>query len=474
MIKVKGLSHERVDLQLERIERRIDLALKSSLRSVVDKLHHTHALTAASTEETPTSSVPLSTNPPLLTVSDLSTINSVWSAQVSKTILPLVAEIYHNGSSAIVESVQEAVNVSVPSVSSVYAETYLSSASNRLTRVSDTVWEEARNQLVEGTNAGESITELSSRLTGVHGLTEARAKVIARTEVLTAARAGAYDEVRTLGAQGTHEWVSTHDGRTRESHSLADGQIKPIDKPFEVGGFLLMFPGDPAGPPSETIQCRCDTVYELSEDWATGSSEVPIETPSQTPSEVPNISNENRDITKGALTERSALSSVPKYPAIADDGVSMYYGNEYKQINAAMRGVESADARTKRAIKSLQSGFSRTVTSNDIVVHRGMFYGSKSFGDDAWNRPDLTGVEWTDKAPASSTTNPAVADRFASKFTDEGVSMRIRIPKGTPAMRLSEWGDEAEVLLQPGLRYRVVKDNGTIDNVRHLDVEVIQ
>lgn len=55
-------------------------------------------------------------------------------------------------------------------------------------------------------------------------------------------------------------WLSTIDPRTRPSHVLADGQRQPMGLPFIVGGFPLMFPGDPSGPPQETIQCRCTTL----------------------------------------------------------------------------------------------------------------------------------------------------------------------------------------------------------------------
>lgn len=50
---------------------------------------------------------------------------------------------------------------------------------------------------------------------------------------------------------------STEDHRTRTTHRAADGQRVALASPFIVGGAELMFPGDPSGPPQETIQCRC-------------------------------------------------------------------------------------------------------------------------------------------------------------------------------------------------------------------------
>jgi HK97 family phage portal protein len=52
-------------------------------------------------------------------------------------------------------------------------------------------------------------------------------------------------------------WVSMNDSEVRSSHRAAHGQEKPIEEPFEVGGALMMYPGDPTAPPEEVINCRC-------------------------------------------------------------------------------------------------------------------------------------------------------------------------------------------------------------------------
>ncbi|MGJ8500968.1 phage minor head protein, partial [Glaesserella parasuis] len=70
-------------------------------------------------------------------------------------------------------------------------------------------------------------------------------------------------------------WSAAHDERTRVAHAEADGQTRPVDEPFEVGGELLRYPGDRAnGSAKNTIQCRCTATYvedEIGADipWAT-------------------------------------------------------------------------------------------------------------------------------------------------------------------------------------------------------------
>ena len=59
--------------------------------------------------------------------------------------------------------------------------------------------------------------------------------------------------------QITHTWLSQEDERVRPTHALADGQTVPINQPFIVGGYRLMFPGDDSlgADIKETILCRC-------------------------------------------------------------------------------------------------------------------------------------------------------------------------------------------------------------------------
>jgi hypothetical protein len=52
-------------------------------------------------------------------------------------------------------------------------------------------------------------------------------------------------------------WIAMEDNAVRETHAVADGQIVRIGGTFDVGGYDLRFPGDPVGPPSIWINCRC-------------------------------------------------------------------------------------------------------------------------------------------------------------------------------------------------------------------------
>lgn len=119
-----------------------------------------------------------------------------------------------------------------------------------------TLHQRVSRMLETGVNEGWSKQKMADRLqkiTGnpafiIGGLAVGLATVITATVSL---RAMAKNKVQYK------KWKSLHDSRVRDAHSDADGQIQLADEPFTVGGALLRYPGDPAGPPEQVINCRC-------------------------------------------------------------------------------------------------------------------------------------------------------------------------------------------------------------------------
>lgn len=95
-----------------------------------------------------------------------------------------------------------------------------------------------------------------------------RREMIARTESIRAANAGATGTAGRLGAT-RKLWIATFDGRTRDDHLQAHydyneggtyGPI-PLTDSFVVGGVQMQFPGDPQGTPEQFINCRCTVSF---------------------------------------------------------------------------------------------------------------------------------------------------------------------------------------------------------------------
>src|SRR5262249_10631843 len=107
---------------------------------------------------------------------------------------------------------------------------------------------------------GESVKQLAKRIDQLYGESSGyRSLRIARTELTGVINDGT---VKTLDKEGFRqkEWSTVVDGRERETHAEADGQVVGIDDYFKVGGASAFAPGDPNLPPEELINCRCALV----------------------------------------------------------------------------------------------------------------------------------------------------------------------------------------------------------------------
>lgn len=84
-----------------------------------------------------------------------------------------------------------------------------------------------------------------------------RAQDMARTETNVLANELLHYTAKAL--YKSHEWVSERDNRVRKTHQIADGQIRPIDKPFSVGKYEMYYPGDTSlgAGAEEIVLCRC-------------------------------------------------------------------------------------------------------------------------------------------------------------------------------------------------------------------------
>lgn len=156
-----------------------------------------------------------------------------------------------------------------PAVPMAAAQRYALSATNSILDMADGVWEDMRAAIADAFALGESVPQIAERLDGIAEVGVQRATTIARTEATRIANGGELNaNVVRADALGTgdvaqKEWVSTHDARTRPSHVEADGQIVGLQESFTVGGFPLLHPGDPSGPPEETVNCRCTIAFSL-------------------------------------------------------------------------------------------------------------------------------------------------------------------------------------------------------------------
>ena len=120
-----------------------------------------------------------------------------------------------------------------------------------------------QNAIAQGIVQGEPVNDIANRLMAVTTMDENAALRNARTAVNgieNKARHDATEQLKEDGIPMVYTWSATHDGRTRESHVLLDGQHPDENGYFENG---LRYPADPDGDPAEVYNCRCLLLTEI-------------------------------------------------------------------------------------------------------------------------------------------------------------------------------------------------------------------
>lgn len=114
------------------------------------------------------------------------------------------------------------------------------------------------SHITQGILQGESIPRLSKRLLKTVNNNKVAAVRTARTAVTSSENAGrqmVYDKAQAMGIKLQKEWLATLDGRTRHEHGAVDGQRVDLDKPFNVGGYKMMYPADMSAPAHLVYNC---------------------------------------------------------------------------------------------------------------------------------------------------------------------------------------------------------------------------
>jgi len=114
-----------------------------------------------------------------------------------------------------------------------------------------------------------SISRMIAKKIGGNGA-KSRAMTIARTETHKAANVSQFTRAEMAatdsGLDVQIEWISTNDGRVRDSHRSTNGQIVAIGEKFNVGGTKMKYPSDPSGGAANVINCRCVLGYHVPEE----------------------------------------------------------------------------------------------------------------------------------------------------------------------------------------------------------------
>lgn len=114
--------------------------------------------------------------------------------------------------------------------------------------------------LEEAAQTGWSFDEIVRRIDGIN---RKRARLIARTETVTAANGAAMINAKESGIPLNKMWISAIDHRTRRDHLVMNRVTVGINDNFNVGGFPMQQPGDrtQGAPAKEVCNCRCVVAF---------------------------------------------------------------------------------------------------------------------------------------------------------------------------------------------------------------------
>jgi hypothetical protein len=113
--------------------------------------------------------------------------------------------------------------------------------------------EQLAQVVADGGDQVQAEAEVARFLAGWEGWAR-RVAVTESTRLASEAILGS-DAARSPGAM--KEWKTELDSRVRKSHKDVEGVRVPVDGVWYVDGWPMRFPGDPLGPPEQTLGCRC-------------------------------------------------------------------------------------------------------------------------------------------------------------------------------------------------------------------------
>lgn len=136
-------------------------------------------------------------------------------------------------------------------------------------QVAQTTEDRIKEILVKGFEEGLGSYDIAELIYNDNVFSYNRAEAIARTEIIGACNYADYTIYQIDDDVYAKKWSATGDERTREAHSIADGQVVLKDKPFIVGGEKMMYPldGSLGASAGNIINCRCTMLTLTKEEY---------------------------------------------------------------------------------------------------------------------------------------------------------------------------------------------------------------
>lgn len=209
----------------------------------------------------------------------------------------------------------------------------------------DYVWNQRKlnKQITLGIIEGESLDKIASRLSdSLCTQNFNKMRTFARTAMTGAQNSGrlfSYENAKGLGIKVKKQWMATLDHHTRITHQELDGQIRDTDKPFEVGGLKIRYPGDPFAAAALVFNCRCTLVSEIEDYPSTYERYDNIEG-----KPIPQMTYNEWRAMNEALAEKAEASVMMLDESQAKGLISIFAGKKMSNVYNEMRELDSKTA----------------------------------------------------------------------------------------------------------------------------------
>lgn len=462
--KLRPWSEEKLLKREDVFEALTAKALKQTMNQVVAGLNG--IVTAATTpppppeEEPPITmpEIPSNVAPPFSLTLLETAVTATWGTFVDNELFPFLVDTMLDVAKTTAVGIGRITGVQPVVFSSDFAAEALAVANNRMVNIGNQVWTQIQDQLLEGFAAGEGIEQLAGRLSTVAGLSTPRALVTARTEVIGAANAGAFEQMVFAGFtddEASKEWLATEDPRTRKSHREADGQVVPLHQPFvvdvvkseggvdvTVGTENLNFPGDPTGSAGNVINCRCSIAFVFNDDDDDEQDEEPVTAAADFDESKVKRDSEGKFAKKasralGGIDKLTGKTAKPGKKVMLRTKV--LFGTTYQDgaIIAVRKDSDERiiwDAKNEKVLRQKKNVDGKYETTETLT--RGATY-AKYGDEEGWTSPEASATTPTPSAPApdpspTTPTAPKVAEKASQGVSETGTKPDTPDPSTKP------------------------------------------
>jgi len=189
-------------------------------------------------------------------IKNLSTTGRFYSerkVELAEGILPIYKTAVETGIQMIVREVSGSPTLDLDGDSS-FME-FMASKKVRAGKLIETLSRKIAQEVVEGTQSGETIEQIGDRLRGVFNLLKSRRSVLASMEVRGAVNFGRWLALERI-EMGSRQWISSKD--SKGCHQDMNGKVVESGQPWVLSsGDVLRYPGDWKTPGRNVVDCSC-------------------------------------------------------------------------------------------------------------------------------------------------------------------------------------------------------------------------